>query len=131
MEDLLNSVKMRVKDFGTAARRVKITYYIFHIINICCSVINTVISALDSNNHVITIFSSISLGCLYIISNLNLVDTSDFLLYQEKYSQLYRQMQNAEIETSQLTTFIQNFNELESASRHLQANIFFGSCPCK
>ena len=81
MNDLLNTIDLRVQNFAVAAKRVKITYYVFHMINICCSVINTVISSLHINNDVITIFSSISIGSLFIISNLNLADTSDFLLY--------------------------------------------------
>jgi len=112
---LVTTTNQRVQQFGVAAKRVKITYYVFHLTNTCCTVVNTVLSSLHETPEIITIFSCISLACLYIISNLNLADASEFLLYQEKYAQLAR------LETIPTETF----DALESSSRNLQSSIFF------
>lgn len=133
MDDLIASINCRITDFGSASRRIKITYYSFHIITICCSVINTVISSLNIPNvsaEIITIFSSISLASLYVISNLDLSNSSEFLLYQEKYFELLREIRNADVETG-FASYSKSFDTLESSSRTLQASLFYGPCTCK
>ena len=130
MDNLESLVTKRVTQFGTAARKEKITYYCFYLFGMSCTMFTTVFSTIKASNdntnigYYITIASSVTIGSQFMISHLNLQDYTNFVNVQEQYAELQRQIQNPETKNN-YEILLKDFNDLENSTLKLRTNLFF------